>query len=205
MATKKEDRRVERTRAALLLGFRSLVLERRYDQIRVADIVDGANVGRSTFYEHYTDKEAILVDSIKGPFAVLWTVVSDDCDLERLRATLEHFRTNGARARFIFSGAARRPVARALARLMEQRLEARAAKQGRVKAIPVRLAAMGIADALLALDARRRSVRCSGAREGAPRNGERIRRRVVWRSPHRTSLRSLPSLATSGGCTSSAR
>jgi hypothetical protein len=45
------DRRAARTRTALIEAFNHLALSQR-KQIRVADIVALANVGRSTFYEH---------------------------------------------------------------------------------------------------------------------------------------------------------
>ena len=60
----KQDRRIQRTRSALLQAFVSLLLEpRRYDQIKVGDIVERANVGRSTFYEHFRNKDAAAVYS----------------------------------------------------------------------------------------------------------------------------------------------
>jgi AcrR family transcriptional regulator len=54
------DRRTLRTRQALHQALIRLVLERGYDQITVADIADAANVGRSTFYAHFTDKDDLL-------------------------------------------------------------------------------------------------------------------------------------------------
>ncbi len=38
----------------------ALLLEKRYDRITIQDILDRADVGRSTFYEHYWDKEDLL-------------------------------------------------------------------------------------------------------------------------------------------------
>jgi AcrR family transcriptional regulator len=38
----------------------ALMLEKRYDTITVQEIIDRANVGRSTFYSHYLDKEDLL-------------------------------------------------------------------------------------------------------------------------------------------------
>jgi AcrR family transcriptional regulator len=39
----------------------ALILEKRYERITVQDILDRADVGRSTFYAHYRDKEALLL------------------------------------------------------------------------------------------------------------------------------------------------
>lgn len=58
MATKKLiDRRVARTRAMLQQAHISLILKKGYEAITVDDICDAANVGRSTFYAHYTGKD----------------------------------------------------------------------------------------------------------------------------------------------------
>jgi AcrR family transcriptional regulator len=59
-----KDRRVQRTRQSLSTAFISLLKERDWDQIRVQDICDRANVGRSTFYNHFVDKEGLLVGGL---------------------------------------------------------------------------------------------------------------------------------------------
>jgi AcrR family transcriptional regulator len=51
------DRRVMRTRSTLQHALVSLVLEKGYEAITVEDICKAANVGRSTFYAHYTSKD----------------------------------------------------------------------------------------------------------------------------------------------------
>jgi len=61
MGDKKIDRRTQRTRQLLLEAILSLVLEMSYEKITVQDIVDRANVGRSTFYTHYLDKNDLIV------------------------------------------------------------------------------------------------------------------------------------------------
>lgn len=60
MKRKKTDRRSTRTQRLLGEAFVALLLEKRYDAITVQDILDRADVGRSTFYEHYWDKEDLL-------------------------------------------------------------------------------------------------------------------------------------------------
>ena len=56
----KPDRRVQRTRQLLRDALVSLILGKGYKKITVQDIIDRANVGRSTFYSHYRDKEDLL-------------------------------------------------------------------------------------------------------------------------------------------------
>ena len=59
MATAKHamDRRIPRTRAMLQHALNSLILKKNYEAITIKDICDAANVGRSTFYAHYTSKD----------------------------------------------------------------------------------------------------------------------------------------------------
>jgi AcrR family transcriptional regulator len=57
MANKPIDRRVARTRAMLQQAHISLILRKGYEAITVDDICDAANVGRSTFYAHYSSKD----------------------------------------------------------------------------------------------------------------------------------------------------
>ncbi|KOF17196.1 hypothetical protein AC244_18500 [Ensifer adhaerens] len=51
------DRRVARTRAALHQALISLILKKGYGSITVDEICEAANVGRSTFYLHFTSKD----------------------------------------------------------------------------------------------------------------------------------------------------
>ena len=65
------DRRAERTRRALGEALIALLKERCYDSIRTADISDMANVGRSTFYEHYKSKDELLLVNAEWLLRVL--------------------------------------------------------------------------------------------------------------------------------------
>ncbi len=55
------DRRVERTKRLLTEALMELVRERDYDDITVQDILDRADVGRSTFYAHFRNKDQLLL------------------------------------------------------------------------------------------------------------------------------------------------
>ncbi|MEO8609229.1 MAG: TetR/AcrR family transcriptional regulator [Chloroflexota bacterium] len=65
MEHSKNDRRSKRTRQSLGDALVELMLEKRFDDITVQDILDRANIGRSTFYTHYTDKEQLLLGEIE--------------------------------------------------------------------------------------------------------------------------------------------
>lgn len=57
----KPDRRVRRTRELLQKALIELISERGYDALTIQEIADRANVGRTTFYLHYSSKEELLM------------------------------------------------------------------------------------------------------------------------------------------------
>lgn len=61
-----EDRRIQKTRKALHEALILLMFEKRYDAILIQEILDRANVGRSTFYTHFGDKDELLVEGLHG-------------------------------------------------------------------------------------------------------------------------------------------
>ena len=82
-----EDRRIQKTLKLLREALVSLIAEKPYDSIVVKEILDRANVGRSTFYTHFRDKDELLISGIhdmlgpvpsvtpfpgKGPDRILW-------------------------------------------------------------------------------------------------------------------------------------
>jgi AcrR family transcriptional regulator len=60
------DRRIQRTRDTLHQALISLMIEKGYEVITVQDIIDRANVGRSTFYAHYVGKQDLLLSGLKN-------------------------------------------------------------------------------------------------------------------------------------------
>ena len=55
------DRRVNRTRRALKEALTDLILETGYEGVTVQDVLDRADIGRSTFYAHFIDKDDLLM------------------------------------------------------------------------------------------------------------------------------------------------
>lgn len=61
MEHNQEDRRTRRSRQLLRDALLALLREKRYEDISVQDIIERADVARSTFYVHYIDKDDLLV------------------------------------------------------------------------------------------------------------------------------------------------
>jgi AcrR family transcriptional regulator len=62
--SRKVDRRVSRTRRLLRDALFALILEKGFDAVTVEEITNRADLGRTTFYLHYRDKEDLLLESI---------------------------------------------------------------------------------------------------------------------------------------------
>jgi AcrR family transcriptional regulator len=72
----KLDRRVQRTQRELHEALISLIIERGWDHVSVQEICDRANVGRSTFYVHFADKEELLLSGFEKLYASMDAVRS---------------------------------------------------------------------------------------------------------------------------------
>ena len=138
------DRRVRRTRAALIHAFNWLVLNGRKRRIGVADIIAEAKVGRSTFYEHFGSAEALHMQALAGPFSILADAATGQGDETRLTNLLKHFWDNRGRARETLTSRTGEKAADLLAELVEARLDGQALR------LPKRLAAQQLAQAALA-------------------------------------------------------
>lgn len=138
-----EDRRIRRTRAALTDAFLELVVERPYDDIAVGHIIERAGVGRSTFYQHYANKEDILRQSLAPGFEALSECLWPERDPARLLFWVEAFWTNRRIARILLAGPVRPFIVRTLAQQIEPRLPD--------LTIPGAIAAAQVAEAQLGL------------------------------------------------------
>lgn len=139
----REDRRVKRTRRALVAAFNHLVLNRRERHIRVADVVAQAEVGRSTFYEHYGSIERLHLAALKRPFEAVADAAAGKGDEAALTFILEHFWEQRHRARSTLTGAAGEKAQRLLVEMIEDRIA------GKTLSVPAGLAAQQLAGVAL--------------------------------------------------------
>ena len=120
-----------------------------YESFTVSDVAEQANVGRSTFYEHFESKEAILWACMSRMFSVFAESVSSDVQPEKLQGVLEHLWQNRRLADAIFTGTPRLILSRSLAELIEKRVSELAGR--RRSLLTPRLASIQIAGAQLVL------------------------------------------------------
>ncbi|MFN8077774.1 MAG: helix-turn-helix domain-containing protein [Kineosporiaceae bacterium] len=123
------DRRVRRTRAALRQALLELVVERGYAAVTVQDVIDAADLGRSTFYAHYRDKDDLLLDGLADLRTMLLTASRQTAQRRWLRfgpALLEHLSEMRTLVRAVLqhegNATIRRALEATLTELVEQEL-----------------------------------------------------------------------------------
>lgn len=140
------DRRKRRTRTAIHDALIRLIFARRYDAIRTADLIAESGVGRSTFYEHFRNKDEVLVAVIDPLFAPLAAAAAGRGNVFQLQGVLEHLWEQRAFGRLMFEPGLLVKLQRKLALMIEARLGE--AADG---ATPNALVAMGAAAGQLAM------------------------------------------------------
>jgi AcrR family transcriptional regulator len=141
------DRRIDRTRGAVIAAFNALLFERGYGRVSVRDVIERANVGRSTFYEHFQNKHDVLEQAMAPVLTPLADAVAARRDDAGVRLVVEHIWDGRELTGAILTGSARPLVTRLLARLVEERLE-----RGRgVSPVPRALVSAALAGAQIAL------------------------------------------------------
>ena len=141
------ERRSDRTRSQLMSAFTGLVFAKGFENISVRGVVAAAGVARSTFYEHFSDKEDVLRACMTRFFATIADCMCDDAQPPELMRVLDHLWSNRRLTDGIFTGQARVVLSRNQADLIESRLRS----MNNDLALPSRLAAVQIAEAQLAL------------------------------------------------------
>lgn len=95
MKIRKSDRRSLRTRQMLTDALVVLLLEKRYESITIQEILDRANVGRSTFYTHFFDKEDLLISSFEHILEGLDYQIGNGSDETHIISSLSLFQHVG--------------------------------------------------------------------------------------------------------------
>jgi AcrR family transcriptional regulator len=141
------DRRTQRTRKAISDAFVGLIFAKRYGAIRTAEIIEAAGVGRSTFYEHFRNKDEVLVAVIEPLFAPLADAAAGRGNLAALRLVLDHLWEQRAAGRLLFEP----PLAAKLQRKLAAMIEVRSTSAGGTGGPPASLIATGAAASRLAM------------------------------------------------------
>lgn len=141
----KQDRRVARTRAAVDKAVGELLLTG--GAVKVADIVDRADVGRSTFYDHFPSVDDAVRHALARPFGQLADAIAGGCSAAELSPLLRHFWDNRRAGRAILWG----PRGRQSSRLLIDLVEARLIEAGVPLALSPRLVAAHLAEGALGM------------------------------------------------------
>ena len=117
------DRRVRKTQAALYSAFVSLIVERGFDAISVQDIIDAADVGRTTFYAHFKSKNELLMFGFQRLRDELLALLDSDGakgTWSFLELLLEHARTHFGLYRALLGGNGGRMAEAAFQSIVEE-------------------------------------------------------------------------------------
>ncbi|WP_188759990.1 TetR/AcrR family transcriptional regulator [Edaphobacter acidisoli] len=136
------DPRVRRTRQLLQGALRDLMQKKSLEEISVQDITEAATVNRATFYDHYTDKFALLAAMVGGGFHKLLAernvtfdgscpsaaeaIILAACDY----LVMAHSNSGGCNCNTFFEPLMEAAVVGAIRRVLLQGLSAKSARSG---------------------------------------------------------------------------
>jgi AcrR family transcriptional regulator len=151
MTRRQQDKRTLRTRAWIVQAFNELIFKRTYSGLPTDYIIKRAGVGRSTFYEHFRNKDEVLLHSVSWILSALADAVTDAGDLYRIRGVLDHILDQKAMAEPLLAGPGGAAITTELSKLIQIRLTTRNASRDQKFTVPVLLAARQVAAAQLSL------------------------------------------------------
>ena len=151
----KHDRRSQRTREALGKAFVELLTEKGYDALSIKDVIERANVGRSTFYSHYADKDELFV----GQLDRLMDLLSRHDPQEHAEVNpffpslglFHHIKQQRKLYRILTFGSGADVLTRHLQKSMTEKIEQRLAPEGQKYDVPIPVIANFLAGSFLSL------------------------------------------------------
>ena len=100
---RKPDPRAARTRDRLGDALIGLLLAKPFEAITVQEVLDRAGVSRSTFYEHYRDKNDLFLGEVDQFFAGMSTLLTSKNDQSARVAPVAELFTHVAAARDLYA------------------------------------------------------------------------------------------------------
>ncbi|MDO4242436.1 MAG: TetR/AcrR family transcriptional regulator [Actinomyces sp.] len=128
---RRPDRRRARTRRAVERAFIELVGEKGYAGLTVQEILDRADVGRSTFYTHFHSKEDLLglvvvsiCDHVLAPSApeVTHDFTTRRAPVDIVEHMLTHVAEEGSAVRALLAGGTGAPLVQRLRQALTERV-----------------------------------------------------------------------------------
>jgi len=150
-ASESFDQRSQNSRHAIRGAFVELVLNERYDEIKVSQIISRSGVARSTFYQHFSSKEDILANSLIPPMSRMAEAIHPNGNRAQIDEILQHFWENRSFCRLILQGTPGQAISRCLSELLEERLLVYVNERNFSFIIKPKLLATQIAEAQLVL------------------------------------------------------
>lgn len=71
------DRRQKKTRESIFKAFIDLLSKKHFNQITVSEIVERADIGRATFYDHFETKDFLLKELCEELFCHIFDTTTD--------------------------------------------------------------------------------------------------------------------------------
>ena len=113
-----QDRRVKRTKMLIFQAFFELVQSSKYYDLKTIHIIEKAGVGKSTFYEHFLNKDDVLQQSLENPMSIIANALFGNIENDKVSKVLSHFWERRVFARVILDHPTHEVVEKCLRKLI---------------------------------------------------------------------------------------
>jgi len=133
------DRRFRKTENAIFNAFIELIQTKRYDKITIQNILDKADIGRTTFYSHYQTKDDLLSEIITNIMGSFTAVSTDDKIIIPVAHILEHLKDNQSVIKSLLSSDNSNMITSQLKEYWSEKLISKFASESEKRKIPLSL------------------------------------------------------------------